>query len=157
MNSVSVKHITFRRGAMDCKIACPLEKLYINEQTCIKIKEIFPNIGKQVCVNGKGEFFEDEICGTEAPHLLEHIMIELLGSVYNKPFTGHTSWAEELSKTAPDGFALMRVTVTYLDDIVALAALKHALVLLEWALAEEFEDVMCVQTILDDLHDMITA
>ena len=157
MNSLTVKHITFRRDAMDCEITCSLEKLYINEQTCIKIKEILPNIGKQICVNGKGEFFEEEMCGTEAPHLLEHIMIELLGSVYNKPFTGHTSWAEELSQTAPSGFALMRVTVTYLDDIVALAALKYALVLLEWALAEEFADVVCVQSILEDLHDMMTT
>lgn len=146
-----------RHGAMDCEVACSLDNLHVSEQCAARIKEILPNIGNQVCVNGNGDFFEDEICETETPHLLEHIIIELLGKVYNRPFKGHTSWAQELSQTAPDGFALMRVTVTFLDDMVALAALKHALVLLEWALAEEFADVVCVQAILDELHDMITA
>lgn len=157
MTCLQVKHITVRKGAIDYELACPLSMLYVDEYVARRIKKLLPNIGKQVCVNGKGDFFADELVGTETPHLLEHIIIELLGMAYGKIFAGHTSWADELANTASSGYALMRVTVTFLDDLVALVAFNKALMLLEWTFAEDFENVISVQEIIDELHAMIHA
>lgn len=46
---------------------------------------------------------------------------------------GHTSWAEELADTRGRGVAVMRTTVTFTDDLVALAAARDAAALVNGA------------------------
>ena len=134
MSSLSIKHITVRSGFLDIEVAVALDALHVDAQTAQHICELLPNLPKHVCVNGKGETFGEEIVGTELPHLLEHVIIELQGQADPKTrrsLTGHTSWLEELSVTGPQGYALMRVTVGFTDDFEALRALKQACELIE--------------------------
>ena len=58
---------------------------------------------------------------------------------YNHPeqkreLAGHTSWLEELSVTAPRGYALMRTTVSFINDFVALGAMNCALEIIDWSI-----------------------
>ena len=93
---------------------------------------LLPGLGKQVCVSGKNRVFADEIVGTQSPHLLEHLCIELMcqearlaGVPATRILTGETSWQHDSE--------LMRVRIAYDDDLVALASLKQACKLLDWA------------------------
>ena len=65
---------------------------------------------------------------TSLPHALEHLVIDLQAAnpacAADATFVGTTEW---LSRR--DGLA--RVTVNFIDDLIALGALKDALALLE--------------------------
>lgn len=146
MRPLDIQRIRVRKGALDIDVACALDALRVTEEQAALILALCPNLASHVCVNGAGDgTFGDELVGTELPHLLEHLVIELQGSAYaiahaNSPkgeapsFTGHTSWLEELDVTAPHGFASMRVTVSFANDFTALAALNEALGIIIWAL-----------------------
>ena len=139
MKPLEIRHIRVRPGALDLEVAAALESLHVTEAQARRVLELLPNLEHHVCVNGKGDgTFGEELVGTELPHLLEHVIIELQGQKMGgarrrvKPaFTGHTSWLEELSATVPQGYALMRVTVSFADDFMALRAMNEALAIIE--------------------------
>lgn len=191
MRPLDIRHITVRAGALDLQVACPLELLHVDERLAHALLDRLPNLAHHVCVNGRGETLADELLGTELPHVLEHVIIELQGqralgagsasfstgsaslsaggatSVYAGQesdadqrrgtdalagqeagvpraqgagrgafsFTGHTSWLEDIDATGRDGYALMRVTVTFQDDFAALRACEDARRLIEDCLA----------------------
>ena len=125
---LDIRHITVRKGALDLEVAAAVEVLLVDTVVAQRVLDALPNLRNHVCVNGNGKTFGDEIAGTELPHLLEHVIIELQG--YG---TGHTSWLAGLDETHPQGYALMRVTVTYRDDFTALRAVEKARHLIEQA------------------------
>lgn len=139
MPATRVTHLFVRRGRLDVETATPLRHLHVSEETARRVCGLLPNLPSHVCVNREGgPTFGEEVVGTELPHLLEHVVIELQGQACRglpgRPeLVGHTSWAEELSATAPEGYALMRTTVSFADDVVALRAVKEALPVLDWA------------------------
>ena len=121
---------------MDIECAVALDALYVNEHAAARVLRVLPNLRNHVCVAPGIETFGEELVGTEVPHLLEHVVIELQGQAHEGgSFTGHTSWAEELAQTRAEGVARMRVTVTFSNDLVALRACALACELIEWALA----------------------
>lgn len=129
-----IERIRVRRGYLDLRVSCPLDNLHVSQEQAERILELLPNLSNHVCVNGAGETLGDELVGTELPHLLEHIVIELQGKATGASgnFTGHTSWLDELANTAPSGYALMRTTVAFENDFVALQAVQCACELIDW-------------------------
>ncbi len=141
---LSVQHITVRDGRLDLLVEVPLSALQVDEAVAGRITGLLPNITKHICVNDNGERFGDELVGTELPHLFEHVVIEIQGQAYATvsdaaqppAFSGHTSWAAELADTRAQGIARMRTTVTFQNDLVALAAVQEAVGLIDWACSE---------------------
>lgn len=130
---LKIERIRVRRGAIDFRVFIVIDALYVSEEQAHRVLELFPNLRNHICINGKGETFGEEIVGTELAHLFEHLIIELQGreSSVKARFTGHTSWLDELAHTAPQGYALMRTTVTFADDFVALKAAQDAIDIIE--------------------------
>ena len=127
MEPIEIRRMRVRSGALDLEVGLALDTLYVDAGQAERI----------VCVNGRsGGCFGDEIVGTELAHLLEHVIIELQGkaSPRARELAGHTSWLEELSVTAPRGYALMRTTVSFANDFVALGAMNCALEIIDWSL-----------------------
>lgn len=127
-----------RKGALDIELSCALESLHVTHEQARLALELLPNLSRHVCVNEREDgSFGAEIEGTELPHLLEHLVIEFQAQADRQAglsprfYSGHTSWLEELAITAPQGYALMRTTVTFRDDFVALRALGNALRVVE--------------------------
>ncbi len=140
MPAIQIRHIRVREGRLDLEVAIALSQLHVSEACARRICALLPNLPHHLCVNksAEGPHFGDEVVGTELAHLLEHVIIELQGQAYRganpmPQFIGHTSWLEELAVTRPRGIALMRTTVTFVDDLVALQAVKEACLLVEWA------------------------
>lgn len=133
---LEIRRVKVRRGTLDLEVACDLDALHVTPAQAERILQLLPNLAHHVCVNDAGnETFGTELVGTELPHLLEHVIIELQGKAARNgaSFTGHTSWLEELDETASDGYALMRTSVTFKNDFVALTAANDAMRLIAWA------------------------
>jgi hypothetical protein len=139
MQVLEARKILVRDGRLDIELAVLLSAFTVDEGTAQRILGLLPNLARHVCVNGRADgTFGDEIVGTESAHLLEHCIIELQGKATGASgLMGHTSWAAELSDTRDAGIALMRVTVSFANDLVALQALRESLALVQWALAPE--------------------
>ncbi len=150
---LKIEHIRVRRGCLDLQISCSLENLHVTHDQAVRVLGLLPNLQNHVCVNGAGETLGDELIGTELPHLLEHVIIELQGKACGASarFTGHTSWLDELANTAPGGYALMRTTVGFSNDFVALRAARDACVIIEWMIDPESYDVPDIDSIVNKL------
>ncbi len=136
MNTLEIQSIRVRNGALDLEVAMAADAFHVTDEQARRILELLPNLAHHVCVNGAGDgSFGDELVGTELAHLLEHLIIELQGKASSQAgeLTGHTSWLEELEVTIPQGYALMRTTVTFANDFVALGAMNCALEIINWA------------------------
>lgn len=137
MEPIEIRRMRVRSGALDLEVGLALDTLHVDAGQAERILGLLPNLARHVCVNGRsGGCFGDEIVGTELAHLLEHVIIELQGkaSPQARELGGHTSWLEELSVTAPRGYALMRTTVSFANDFVALGAMNCALEIIDWSL-----------------------
>lgn len=139
-----VRRVLVREGKLDLESETPLDILHVSEPAARRALSILPNLARHVCVNEKGDTFGDEIVGTELAHLFEHVVIELEGQAHGPAagtrFQGHTSWADELANTRPQGIALMRTTVTFENDLVALQAAKDACAIIDWAASTSAPD-----------------
>lgn len=137
-SSLKLRRIRVRPGKLDLEMEVPLELLHVSGPAAGRVLALLPNLARHVCINEKGASFGDEIVGTELAHLLEHVVVELEGQAHaaagdGPVFLGHTSWLEELDRTRAHGYALMRTTVTFLNDFVALQAVKDACDIVGWA------------------------
>lgn len=91
-------------------------------------RALLPGLERHRCENDAGARFIDELRDTETPHLLEHLIVELMalaGSPRSLP--ARTSW-----EFARDGQGVFRVSVAYDDDLVALGAIKGANHIVDW-------------------------
>lgn len=93
--------------------------------------EAFPTIALHTCRNAEGPTFASVMDHTSLPHLLEHLVIDIQTheQARRSPqerhddqavFTGTTQWSAE-----DPHLAIVRVS--FLDDVIALAAFKKAL------------------------------
>lgn len=90
----------------------------------------FPTIASHSCRNGVGPTFGHVMNATSVPHLLEHLVIDAQARATTNEdvvFTGTTQWSAEDPLVAT-------VSVSYLDDLVALSAFKQAASFLDDAL-----------------------
>lgn len=85
--------------------------------------ELCPSLASHPCKNDSGPLFGDIAEHTPLSHLVEHMVIELQTRDSRTPqtalFTGTTTWIDEAE-------GLSRIEVSYLDDLVALAAYREA-------------------------------
>lgn len=121
----------------------------VTDSVASKMLLLFPTLGDQVCLGGKGERFEDEITGTETGHLLEHLTIELMlrerdlcSHVEPLILAGHT--------TQRDGQA--HVTVSFENDLVAMGAMKAAAQLICWAFNPGRTPQPDIEVLIADIH-----
>ncbi len=150
---LKVERIRVPRGYLDLLVSCSLNVPHVTEEQAARVLDLLPNLENHVCVNGAGGTLGDELIGTELPHLLEHIVIELQGKACARSsrFTGHTSWLDELANTASDGYALMRTTVGFSNDFVALQAVQDACGIIEWMIDPEGWPVPDIDSIVAGL------
>lgn len=156
-NSISIKRIRVRRGTVDLDVVTRLDALHVTQEQAGRVLGLLPNLAHHVCVNGAGDgTFGDELVGTELAHLLEHVIIELQGKAYAgaHQFTGHTSWLDELNQTAPQGMALMRTSVTFQNDFVALAATKYATEIINWLVEPDVHPQPNIEEIISQLQSI---
>lgn len=154
MQSIVIRHVRVRRGALDLEVAAAVDTLHVTGEQADRVLGLLPNLAHHVCVNGFGDgSFGEELVGTELPHLLEHIIIELQGQASNtaRHFTGHTSWLEELDTTASRGYALMRTTVTFVNDFVALQSASDACAIIAWIVNPQAFERPCIQDLVSKL------
>ena len=150
---LAVERIRVRRGKLDLRLKVDIDALYVSQDQAQRVLRILPNLQNHVCINGAGETFGDELLGTEQPHLLEHVIIELQGKALSsgaRPM-GHTSWLAELSETRPQGHALMRTSVAFANDLVALQATKDAERIVEWSIDPQICDEPNIPAIIEHL------
>lgn len=85
------------------------------------VLELLPGLLRHRCDCGSSHGIERELADTETPHLLEHIVLELMAlSGSPRSLRGETEW-----DFAADGRGVYRVRIEYDDDLVALGALER--------------------------------
>ncbi|MBO4364844.1 MAG: hypothetical protein J5804_00960 [Eggerthellaceae bacterium] len=84
-----------------------------------------PNLARHACVNTVGRTFGDVIDDTPLPHLLEHVAIDMLAESCPETHATHVGTSVWLDEPA----GLARVQISMQDDLVALAAFKQAVAL----------------------------
>lgn len=161
-----IEHVTVRYDAIDITVLTPKE-LRVTSLAAQYMLRMLPSLDGHICISGSHERFGEEIVGTEVAHLLEHVTIELIVQTavrYDKSchatssilseerkaslvdalpvrtFTGHTSHLPSLPEDDPATEAF-RVSVTYDNDLVAIAAIRHASTIVLWALGADFDVV----------------
>ena len=135
---LSIVHITVRAGKLDFELSCDAERLHVDAGTAARVLEALPNLARHVCVNRRGERFGDEVEGTEAAHLFEHVAIELLGQAFpeqaaHSAFRGYTTYADAAPGGLEAGAVAMRTTISCADDLSAMCAAREALHVVNWA------------------------
>ncbi|MDO8880358.1 MAG: hypothetical protein Q7W44_06120 [Coriobacteriia bacterium] len=92
--------------------------------------ELLPGLVSHACLNGKGRSFPEELADTEVPHLLEHVILELMACAGSpRDLRGETAW-----DFRRDGKGVFRVSLEYDDDLVCLGAIKAADTLVRYML-----------------------
>jgi len=90
--------------------------------------ELLPGLERHSCENDAHVRFADELADTEAPHLLEHVAVELMALAGSpRALPARTSW-----DFSADGRGVFRLQLAYDDDLVALGALKEADLICDW-------------------------
>ena len=83
-----------------------------------------PTLAHHTCVNDRGFTFAAVIADTSLPHVLEHVIIDEqvreAATLTDVTFVGTTEWVDEAA-------GLARVEVNFADDLVALRAVRNAL------------------------------
>lgn len=83
--------------------------------------ELLPGLLRHRCDCGSSHGIQRELADTETPHLIEHIVLELMAlSGSPRSLRGETEW-----DFAADGRGVYRVRIEYDDDLVALGALER--------------------------------
>ncbi len=90
--------------------------------------ELLPELARHRCKNDAGSSLRRELDDTETPHLLEHVVEELMAlSGSPRSLKGETVW-----DFARDGRGVFHVVLEFDDDLVALAALQEASRVVDW-------------------------
>ena len=152
---LAIERVRVRRGKIDLHVKVDINVLHVSQDQAQRVLCLLPNLQNHVCVNGAGETFGDELLGTEQAHLLEHVIIELQGKALlsESRVMGHTSWLVELSETRPQGYALMRTSVAFANDFVALQAAKDAGRIVEWSIDPQ----MCAEPDVSAIIEHLVA
>jgi hypothetical protein len=104
--------------------------------------ELLPGLARHTCENGTTHGMIAELRATETPHLLEHVAVECMAlSGSPRSLRAETVW-----DFAADGPNVYRVRLAYDLDLVALAALREGLGIVDWlmGLVAETPDIDAV-------------
>ena len=96
---------------------------------------LLPGLVRHTCENGTSHGMLAELAATETAHLLEHVAVELMAlSGSPRDLRAETAW-----DFAADGAYAYRVSLAYDVDLVALAALREGLAIVDWLMGQEGE------------------
>lgn len=94
---------------------------------------LLPGLRRHTCENDAGLHFGAELADTESAHLLEHVTVELMALAGSpRSLRAETRW-----DFSADGRGRFRLSLDYDDDLVALGALKEAVLVVDWLLLGE--------------------
>jgi hypothetical protein len=97
--------------------------------------QLLPGLARHTCENGSNHGILAELASTETPHLLEHVAVELMAlSGSPRSLRAETVW-----NFATDGPDTYRVRLAYDIDLVALAALREGLPIVDWLMGATAE------------------
>lgn len=130
VQAVIVKEITFDQSRkVRLVVEIPETESYLTSHAPNMPRilfRMFPYLAAQRCYNDKGHSFRREALSTEIPHLFEHLLLEIqkqvrLSGQGEGPITGDTQW-----NWSVDPRGRFHVTVSYDNEIVALASIRLA-------------------------------
>jgi len=103
---------------------------------------LLPGLARHTCENGTEHGMIAELAATETPHLLEHVAVECM-ALSGSP---RSLRAETIWDFSADGPNVYRVRLAYDNDLVALAALREGLSVVDWlmGLPAEKPDVAAI-------------
>jgi len=94
-----------------------------------KLSALLPGLARHSCENSEGLDFLRELRDTELPHCVEHVAAELMAlSGSPRSLRAQTSWDFSI-----DGPGVYRIRLAFDDDLVAMAALRESIRVVEWA------------------------
>ena len=127
-----VESINIAKGKMCVRLRIQKEARFTDPRIAVKVMTRFPCVGLHSCKNDSGPHFADVIERTSTAHVLEHLMIDLqLGdsaTPMGSRLVGFTQWIDESKGIA-------EVQVAFLNDMVALRALRDGVSFLNGILA----------------------
>ena len=127
-----VESINIAKGRMCVRLRIQKEARFTDPRIAVKVMTRFPCVGLHSCKNDSGPHFADVIERTSTAHVLEHLMIDLqLGdsaTPMGSRLVGFTQWIDESKGIA-------EVQVAFLNDMVALRALRDGVSFLNGILA----------------------
>lgn len=120
--AIAIEHVTVRpdRIVADVRVG---DERYASTSPALVAAALrrFPHLLSHACVNGKGTTFSAVADDTSVVHLLEHMVIEEQARLGGEGpvYVGKSVWVDRRRLRG-------RVEVSYVDDLVALRALKAA-------------------------------
>lgn len=140
MTALSVERVAFERDRMVMLVRVPSASASrLGPDRAARLLRARPLLARHACLNAEGAPFGAILARTSLPHVLEHLVIDLQAEADEHlraaafgvcsdrsaaTFVGTTEWLNERE-------GLARVAVNFTDDLIALAALKSALALME--------------------------
>ena len=126
---LAVERVAFERDRMALLVRVPAGvDASLGVRGADRLLAARPSLAFHTCLSDEDAPFAEVLARTSLPHVLEHLVIDFQAQnpacAADATFVGTTEW---LSRR--DGLA--RVTVNFIDDLIALGALKDALALLE--------------------------
>lgn len=120
---MAIERIEVLQGRVACDVLVgDLRYAYTTPNMADRVRALRPDIASHTCVNSRGDTFNAVIARTPLPHLLEHLVIDILTETSSDPrsvFVGTSEWTDKHSGRA-------RVEVSMTDDLAALRAFKEA-------------------------------
>ena len=128
---LTIERVAFERDRMAVLVRVPEgPQGCLGPEAARSLCEARPLLARHSCLNAEDAPFGAILPRTSLPHVLEHLIIDFqaegakaLSGAQPLTFLGTTEWLNERE-------GLARVEVNFTDDLVALAALKSALELL---------------------------
>lgn len=134
--ALTVSRVLITTGRMTCHVdVAPGVPKYATPLLMEQVLRRYPMLPHHACVNGVGPTFGCVMNETSLPHILEHLIIDIqvrAGVPSRKPLLGTTEWANEKLGAAV-------VSVSFCDDLCALAALNEAIDFLNELLIEQVQ------------------
>lgn len=161
MSVIVLEEIVVKDDRLRATVFCSETAALVSACVGQKVCDLLPGLADHVCVSAGNERFGDEICGTQTPHLLEHVTLELMLlekrlSSPSEPFalTGYTSW--ESGEDSAGKAVGMKVVISFENDLIALAALQSAADIINCAFENE-QDMPRIAQIMRNLHALRRA
>jgi len=121
--ALAVERIEVLQDRVACDVVVnDFRYAYTTPSIADRVRALRPDISSHTCVNSRGDTFNAVIARTPLPHLLEHLVIDILTETSSDPrsvFVGTSEWTDKRLGRA-------RVEVSMTDDLAALRAFKEA-------------------------------
>ncbi len=117
-----IERITVKADRVEALVRVSPDGAWSTAQRAQRILQAFPSLADHTCVNAEGPAFASVIDHTSIPHVLEHLVIQLMCERSDDPaasFVGTTQWVAQ-----SNGSACVKVSFT--DDVMALRAFRDA-------------------------------